>query len=34
MAVHTLGSVASLERALGSACTVLRIEDGDLLAGS
>jgi len=34
MAVHTLGSISSLERALGSACTVLRIEDGDLLAGS
>ena len=34
MAVHTLGSVASLERALGSACTVLRIDGSDLLAGS
>ena len=34
MAVHTLGSVSSLERALGSACTVLRIDGSDLLAGS
>ena len=34
MTVHALGSVASLERALGSACTILRIDGGDLLAGS
>ena len=34
MAVHTLGSVASIERNLGSACTVLRIDGGELLAGS
>ena len=34
MTGHTLGSLASLVRELGSACTVLRIAEGDLLAGS
>ena len=34
MAVHTLESVSSFERGLGSACTVLRIDGDDLLAGS
>ena len=34
MAVHTLETVSSFERGLGSACTVLRIDGDDLLAGS
>ena len=34
MTGHTLGSLASLVRELGSACTVLQIADDDLLAGS
>ena len=34
MASRTLGSLASLVRELGSACTVLHIADDDLLAGS
>lgn len=34
MTVHALESVSSLERGLGSACTVLRIEGDDLLGGS
>ena len=34
MAVHSLESVSSLKRELGSACTVLRIDGGDLLGGS
>ena len=34
MTGHTLGSLASLVRELGSACTVLRIAGDDLLAGS
>ena len=34
MAEHTLASVSSFERGLGSACTVLRIDGDDLLAGS
>ena len=34
MAVHSLGSVSSLERELGSACTVVRIYGGVLLGGS
>ena len=34
MVVHTLESISSFERGLGSACTVLRIDGDDLLAGS
>ena len=34
MTVHSLRSVSSLERELGSACTVVRIYGGDLLGGS
>ena len=34
MIVHTLESVSSFERELGSACTVLRIDGDDLLGGS
>ena len=34
MAVHTLESVSSFERGLGSACTVLRVAGDDLLGGS
>ena len=34
MVLHTLESVSSFERELGSACTVLRIDGDDLLGGS
>ena len=34
MVVHSLESVSSLKRDLGSACTVLRIDGGNLLGGS